>query len=87
MRVLEEADFKKWRAVAKRVCFTKVWDMYKLIDDTRVVITGMEKDKMHTVELAKSIQAVIHNAEYIDMKTNRAAHSGELIEVIRKLLT
>ncbi len=85
-RVLEESDFKKWRAVAKRVCFTKVWDLYKQIEDTRVVIIGMETDKMHTVELAKSILAVIPKAEYIDMKTNRAAHSGELIEVIRKLL-
>lgn len=86
-RVLEESDFKKWRAVAKRVCFTKVWDLYKQIDDTRVVIIGMETDKMHTVEHAKSILAVIPKAEYIDMKTNRAAHSGEMIEVIRKLLT
>ena len=86
-RVLEESDFKKWRAVAKRVCFIKVWDLYKQIEDTRVVIIGMEKDKMHTVELAKSIIAVIPNAEYIDMKTNRASHSGELIEVIRKLIT
>ncbi len=86
-QVLEESDFKKWRAVAKRVCFTKVWDLYKQIDDTRVVIIGMETDKMHTVELAKSILAVIPNAKYIDMKTNRATHSSEMIEVIRKLLT
>lgn len=85
-QVLEESDFKKWRAVAKRVCFTKVWDLYKQIDDTRVVIIGMETDKMHTVKLAKSILAVIPNAEYIDMKTNRATHSGEMIEVIRKLI-
>ncbi len=87
MRVLEESDFKKWRAVAKRVCFTKVWDLYKQISDTRVVIIGMETDKMHTVELSKSILAVIPNAEYIDMKTNRATHSGEMIEVIRKLIS
>ncbi len=85
-RVLEESDFKKWRAVAKRVCFIKVWDLYRQIEDTRVIIIGMETDKMHTVELAKSILAVIPKAEYIDMKTNRAAHSGEMIEVIRKLI-
>ena len=86
MRVLDEADPKKWRAVTKRVCFTKVWDLYRQIEDNYVVVIGMEKDKMHTAELAKKITDTIPGAEYIDMATNRATHSAELVKLIRELL-
>ncbi len=86
IRVMEEADPKKWRAVAKRVCFTKVWDLYKQIEDNYVVVIGMETDKMHTAELAKQIAEAIPDAEYMDMGTNRATHSAEMVELIRKLL-
>ncbi len=86
IRVLNEADPKKWRAVAKRVCFTKVWDEYRQIEENYIVVIGMEKDKMHTAELSKSIVEAIPDAEYIDMGTNRATHSAEMIELIRELL-
>ncbi len=86
IRTLEEADFKKWKAVAKRVCFTKVWDLYRQIEENYVVVIGMETDKMHAVELSKDIAAAISNAEYLDMGTNRATHSAEMVVVIRKLL-
>lgn len=86
IRVLDEADPKKWRAVAKRVCFTKVWDLYRQIEDSYVVVIGMETDKMHTADLSKKIVATIPGAEYMDMGTNRATHSDEMVKVIRELL-
>ncbi|MCE7738916.1 MAG: hypothetical protein KAU62_07970 [Candidatus Heimdallarchaeota archaeon] len=86
IRSLDEADFKKWKAVAKRVCFTKVWDLYRQIEDNYVVVIGMETDKMHTIKQSKDITAAIPNAEYIDMGTNRATHSAEMIKVIRELM-
>ncbi len=86
MRVLEEADPKKWRAVTKRVCFTKVWDLYKQIEDNYVVVVGMEKDKMHAAELAKKIANTISDAKYLNMETNRATHSAELVKLIRDLM-
>ena len=85
-RALDEADPKKWRRVAKRVCFTKVWDLYRQIEDNYVVVIGMETDKMHSAKLSKDIAAAIPNAEYLDMGTNRATHTAEMIEVIRELM-
>ncbi|MHA1198076.1 MAG: hypothetical protein ACTSQF_01780 [Candidatus Heimdallarchaeaceae archaeon] len=86
IRVMNEADPNKWRAVAKSVCFTKVWDEYRQIEENYVVVIGMETDKMHTAKLSKNIVAAIPNAEYLDMGTNRATHSAEMIEVIRELM-
>ena len=87
VRVMNEADPKKWRAVAKRTCFTKVWDLYAQIEeDTYVVVVGMEKDKMHTTEVAKKITQTIPGAEYIDMETNKATHTAKMVKVIRELM-
>jgi hypothetical protein len=85
-RALDEADPKKWRLATKGVRFTKVWDLYAQIEDNYVVVVGMEEDKMHSAEKAKKITDTIKGAEYIDMKTNRATHSAEMIVLIRKLM-
>jgi len=85
-RTINEADRKKWKAVAKRLSLIKVWDLYRQIEDNYVVIIGMETDKMHTTKQSKDITAAISNAEYLDMGTNRATHSAEMIKVIRKLM-
>ncbi|MCE7748791.1 MAG: hypothetical protein GPJ51_10355 [Candidatus Heimdallarchaeota archaeon] len=85
-RTINEADRKKWKAVAKRISTIKVWKLYRQIEDNYVVIIGMETDKMHTTKLSKDITAAIPNAEYLDMGTNRATHSAEMIKVIRKLM-
>jgi hypothetical protein len=87
IRVMNEADPWKWRAVAKSTCFTRVWDLYAQIEeDTYVVIIGMEEDKMHTTKVAKKIKDTIPGAEYLDMSTNKATHSAELVKVIRELM-
>ena len=41
---------------------------------------------MPTIKLSKDITAAIPNAEYLDMGTNRATHSAEMIKVIRELM-
>ena len=86
IRTINEADRKKWKAVAKRISTIKVWKLYRQIEDNYVVIIGMETDKMHTTKLSKDITAAIPNAEYLDMGTNRDTHSAEMIKAIRKLM-
>ncbi len=85
-RALDEADPKKWRLATKGVRFTKVWDLYRQIEDNYVVVIGMEADKMHSAKLSKKIADTIEDAEYLDMGTNRATHSAEMIVVIRDLM-
>lgn len=85
IRVLEEADPKKWRAVAKRTCFIKIWDLYEKMGN-RVVVLGMKTDKMHTTMLSKQIHNKIKNSEYFEMETNRSTHSAEMTIFVRNYL-
>jgi hypothetical protein len=85
IRALEEADPKKWRAVAKRICFIKIWDLYEKMD-SKVVILGMKTDKMHTAQLSKQIHEKIKNSEYFEMDTNKDTHSAKMTKFVRKYL-
>ena len=86
IRALDEADAKKWRSVAKRFAFGHFGETYKKIE-SQVVVIGMEKDKMHKSEEAKSISDFMKNSTYIDMETNKKTHTSEMVEEIRKLIT
>lgn len=87
IRVMNEADPKKWRAVAEQTCFTKVWKHYANIEeDTNVFVIGMEEDKMHTSKVSMKIKDTIPGAQYIDMRTNKATHTAEIVNVIRDLM-
>ena len=85
IRVLEDANPKKWRAVAKRTCFIKIWDLYEKMDN-RVVVLGMKTDKMHTSQLSKQIHEKIKNSEYFEMETNRDTHSEKMTLFVRNYL-
>ncbi|MHA1398661.1 MAG: hypothetical protein ACTSSF_13300 [Candidatus Heimdallarchaeaceae archaeon] len=86
MRVLDESDPKKWRAVAKHTCLINVQRLYEKIENPNVIVIGMEKDKMHAAKTAKEIAEIIKNAKYIDVGTNLFAHSREMVEEIRKII-
>ncbi|NPD90360.1 MAG: hypothetical protein HGN29_16730 [Asgard group archaeon] len=85
IRALEEADASKWRSVSKRFNFVHFGETYKEIK-SKVIVIGMEKDKMHKAEEARSISQYITNSAYIDMGTNKLTHSIEMVEKIRTLI-
>ncbi len=52
---------------------------------TKCYVIGATEDKLHDVEETKGITYSIQNAEYIDLKTNSAAHEQPLIDLILRL--
>ena len=54
------------------------------IDGTisKCYVIGATEDKLHDVEETKGITDSIQNAEYIDLKTNSAAHEQPLIDLL-----
>lgn len=81
IRVLDEADAKKWQIVGKNVVFSKFWDIYDKVDDP-VLIIGMEKDKFHEIKSIKKISGLMKNSTYLDMETNKNTHSTKMVEVL-----
>lgn len=51
-------------------------------NQTKCYVIGATEDKLHDVEETKGITDSIQNAEYIDLKTNSAAHEQPLIDLI-----
>ena len=85
IRVLDEADAKKWQMVGKHVVFSKFWNIYEKVEDP-VLIIGMEKDKFHEIKDIRKLASLMKNSSYLDMKTNKNTHSAEMVKVIRKHL-
>ena len=85
IRALEEADAAKWRSVSRRYAFTHFGETYRKIE-SKVIVIGMEKDKMHKAEEAKNICQCLQNSLYIDMGTNKLTHSAEMIKKIRTII-
>ena len=86
LRALEEADAAKWRAVASRFAFVHFGETYRDIEN-KIIIVGMEEDKMHKAEEAKNIFECLKNASYIDMGTNKLTHSAPMVEKVRELIS
>ena len=83
LRVLDEADARKWKIVGKHVVFSKFWDVYKKVEN-RVLIIGMEKDKYHEIKDIKEIAKLMKNSSYLDMETNKNTHSSKMVDVLRE---
>ena len=81
VRVLEEADAKKWQIVGKHVVFSEFWDIYEKVENT-VLIIGMEKDKFHEIKNIRKLANLMKNSTYIDMKTNKNTHSSKMVDVL-----
>ncbi|OLS23076.1 MAG: hypothetical protein HeimC2_28160 [Candidatus Heimdallarchaeota archaeon LC_2] len=52
---------------------------------TKCHVIGATEDRLHDVGETKGITDQIHNAEYIDLKTNSAAHEQPLIDLLLSL--
>ncbi|MHA1197822.1 MAG: hypothetical protein ACTSQF_00495 [Candidatus Heimdallarchaeaceae archaeon] len=84
LRLLEEADAKKWKNVAKR-SLGEHWDLYEQIEQNTLIL-GAEQDKMHNVKETRKIVSLIKNSTYLDMKTNKNTHSVNVVTELRNHL-
>ncbi|MHA1668033.1 MAG: hypothetical protein ACTSUR_05175, partial [Candidatus Heimdallarchaeaceae archaeon] len=81
LRVIKEAEPKKWKKVGKHISLKTFWDIYAEID-APVLIVDESKDKMHNTERTKKIQQLIKDSKYIDLQTNKFTHSSDAVKVI-----
>ncbi|MCG3220483.1 MAG: hypothetical protein H7641_03800 [Candidatus Heimdallarchaeota archaeon] len=85
IRVLEEAEAKKWKNVAKRVAIKKHLNTYSRVKN-KVLIVDEEEDPMHNTENTKLILSKMENAMYVNMKTNKNTHSKPMVDLIREYI-
>jgi len=83
LRVLNEADARKWKTVGKHVVFAKFWDIFEKVENP-VLIIGMEKDKYHEINNIKKIAKLMKKSSYLDMETNKNTHSSKMVDVLRE---
>ncbi len=83
IRAIRDSDPKKWKKTIGHVAFAKFWGFYEGLDNNILVIDESE-DPMHDTEATKKIASLIPTSRIIDIKTNRAAHSTPMIEIMRK---
>jgi pimeloyl-ACP methyl ester carboxylesterase len=82
-RVLNEANSRKWHHVGLPIAFETYQDLFARIRK-KVAIVAEQGDKTHIPEDTFKIAQIIPNAELIVMKSNKAAHSVEMVDCIRK---
>ncbi|MHA1419567.1 MAG: hypothetical protein ACTSVO_13310 [Candidatus Heimdallarchaeaceae archaeon] len=83
IRAISDSEPRKWKATTKHVVFAKFWDIYDGLENNILVIDESE-DPMHDTEKTKKIAALMPNSKLIDIKTNKAAHSTPMIEIMKK---
>lgn len=83
LRVIDEADPKKWKKFGTHVTFQKYWNLYSQIEN-KVIVVDESEDKMHNTKVTKKIAKSIKNSEYVDLKTNKFTHSAQIVDFVKE---
>ncbi|MEA2071461.1 MAG: alpha/beta hydrolase [Asgard group archaeon] len=85
VRAAEEADIWKIRRLLRQFTKYKCWDMVPEVT-TPVLLIGASVDKMHSTEECLKTHELMPNSQYIDLGSNKAAHSDPLVKEIEKYI-
>ena len=85
IRVLDEAEGKKWKKVGKPIARPKYWHIFPKIS-SKVLLIAAEQDKMHNAKITQKIKDMIPDTIYRDLGTNHNTHAPILVETIREVL-
>lgn len=83
IRAIRDSDPRKWKKTIGHVAFAKFWGFYEGLENNILVIDESE-DPLHDTVITKKIASLMPNSRIIDIKTNRAAHSSPMIEIMRE---
>ena len=83
IRVMNEADSRKWKKVSIYFIFWKWWSVYEKVEND-ILLVAAEKDKMHEADLTKKIGEVMKNSVYINLETNKNTHTKPMVDLLRK---
>ncbi len=81
IRAIRDSEPRKWKKTIRHVAFAKFLDYYKGLENNILVIDESE-DPLHDTEKTRKIASLMPNSRIIDIKTNRAAHSSPMIEIM-----
>jgi len=82
---LDAADPWKLKKAVLALAKYTVWGKLGAVT-CPVLIVGASKDKLHEPENLKRMTALLPNAQYIDLETNRGTHSKEVVDALRKFI-
>lgn len=82
IRAIRNSEPRKWKKTTKHVVFAKFWDIYDGLENNILVIDESE-DPLHDTEKTRKIASLMPNSRLVDIKTNRAAHSSPMLEIMR----
>ncbi|MEE9466616.1 MAG: alpha/beta hydrolase, partial [Candidatus Neomarinimicrobiota bacterium] len=85
VRVLDSADPWKLKRGALSLAHYQVWDRLAAIDCPTLIFGGVH-DVMHIPENLKRITDLLPQGRYLDLGTNRATHSPEMVVAVRVYL-
>ncbi|MFW9923547.1 MAG: alpha/beta fold hydrolase [Candidatus Thorarchaeota archaeon] len=85
VRAGEESNLRKIRKVLWQMTKYECWDMVPKIE-AKCLLIGATEDKMHASEMTYKVHQLIPNSEYIDLGTNKNAHSQPLADTINKFV-
>ena len=84
-RALDAADPWKLKNAALAFSRYQVWNLLKNIDRPALIV-GASEDSLHTPENLKRMVEMMQNADYINLKTNKNTHTGQVVKALRKYL-
>ncbi|MHA1816609.1 MAG: alpha/beta fold hydrolase [Candidatus Heimdallarchaeaceae archaeon] len=85
IRVMNEAESKKWKNISMNFLFWKWWDVYADVKHNLLLIAS-EKDKMHEAEISQKLRELMVNSVYIDLGTNKKTHTKPIVDLVREHL-
>ena len=85
IRVVNEADPRKWWYIGKPIARENYLPMYTKLKK-HVVLVAEEGDKMHKAKDAHKIAHAVKNASLISMPSNKATHSEQMVFRMREYL-
>lgn len=85
IRVMNEAEPKKWKNVSKHFLFWTWYDVYAEVDHN-ILLIAAEEDKMHEADITKRIHDSMKNSVYKDLGSNLNTHSKPLVDELRKTI-
>jgi len=83
IRVMNEAQPRKWKKVAVYYIFWKWWSVYEKVEN-KILLVAAEKDKMHEADLTKRIGELMKNSIYINLETNKNTHTKPIVTLLRE---
>lgn len=81
IRAGEEAYLRRIRGLIRQMRKHQCWDMVPKIE-AHCILIGATEDKMHASSMTKRVHELIPNSEFVDLGTNKNAHSQPLIDLM-----